>query len=52
MRGRYVPATTCQLTYSILFGNWGTPNWAVRLNRQIGDHEQDGAQLIMYEISG
>ena len=52
MMVRDVPATTSQLTYSLLIGNWGTANGSVRLNRQTGDHEQDGAQMIMYEVSG
>ena len=52
MMVRDVPATTSQLTYSLLIGNWGSANGSVRLNRQIGDHEQDGAQMIMYEVSG
>jgi len=52
MMVRDVPATTSQLTYSLLIGNWGSANGSVRLNRQTGDHEQDGAQMIMYEVSG
>ena len=42
-----------QITYTIAAGPWGSNNGTTfRVNSSTGDGETNGAQLIMYEISG
>jgi len=47
-----LPATTGTITYTVRVGPWGAVNGSLRFNRQSGDQETDGLQLIAYEISG
>lgn len=47
-----LPATTGTITYTVSIGPWGAATGSLRLNRQNGDGERDGLQLIAYEISG
>ena len=49
---RDLPATTSQCTYTLRVGPWGSIDGSVRINRQSGDQEKQGAQLILYEVSG
>ena len=49
---RDLPATTSQCTYTLTIGPWGSAQGALRINRQYGDQERQGVQLIMYEVSG
>ena len=46
------PATTSQCTYTLTIGPWGSASGQVRINRQYGDHERQGIQFVMYEVSG
>ena len=47
------PATTSQITYTLLAGPWGSNNSTTfEINRSRGDSERGGAQLILWEISG
>ena len=48
---RDVPATTSQCTYTLSAGPWGSANGALRVNRQQGDQEKQGAQIVLYEVS-
>ena len=42
-----------QITYTIAAGPWGSNNSTTfRVNGSTGDGETNGAQLIMYEVSG
>jgi len=42
-----------QITYTIAAGPWGSNNGTTfRVNSSTGDGETNGAQLIMYEVSG
>ena len=42
-----------QITYTIAAGPWGSNNGTTfRVNGSTGDGETNGAQLIMYEVSG
>ena len=42
-----------QITYTIAAGPWGSNNGTTfRVNSSTGDGETNGAQLIMYEMSG
>ena len=49
---RDLPATTSACTYTLRAGPWGSANGALRVNRQSGDQEKQGAQIILYEVSG
>jgi len=49
---RDLPATTSQCTYTLRVGPWGSASGSVRINRQSGDQERQGAQIILYEVSG
>tara|TARA_B100001113_G_C21033426_1_gene589041 strand:+ start:559 stop:1080 length:522 start_codon:yes stop_codon:yes gene_type:complete len=49
---RDTPATTSQCTYTLSVGPWGSASGSVRINRQSGDQETQGAQMVIYEISG
>ena len=49
---RDLPATTSQCTYTLRVGPWGSVDGSVRINRQSGDQEKQGAQIILYEVSG
>ena len=41
-----------EITYTLYAGPWGSNNGTTfSVNRQIGDSEVYGAQLIIYEIS-
>ena len=47
------PATTSQITYTILAGPWGSNNSTTfEVNRSHGDSERGGAQITLWEISG
>ena len=42
-----------QITYTIAAGPWGSNNSTTfRVNGSTGDGETNGAQLIMYDVSG
>mgnify|MGYP001202778752 FL=1 len=45
-----VPATTSQITYSVSLVAWGGATGSIRVNNR--DHENDGIQLVAYELSG
>ena len=49
---RDLPATTSQCTYTLAAGPWGSASGALRVNRSYGDQERQGAQMVIYEISG
>ena len=49
---RDLPATTSACTYTLRVGPWGSASGSLRVNRQSGDQEKQGAQLILYEVSG
>ena len=49
---RDLPATTSACTYTLRVGPWGSASGALRVNRQSGDQEKQGAQIILYEVSG
>ena len=49
---RDLPATTSQCTYTLAAGPWGSASGTLRVNRQSGDQERQGAQMVIYEISG
>jgi len=44
-----LPGTTSQITYSVTLVSWGGPNGTIRVNNR--DHENDGIQLVAYELS-
>ena len=44
-----LPGTTSQITYSVGVVAWGGPNGTIRVNYR--DHENDGIQLVAYELS-
>ena len=44
-----LPATTNPITYSVGVVAWGGPNGTIRVNYR--DHENDGIQLVAYELS-
>ena len=47
------PATTSEITYTILAGPWGSNNSTTfEVNRSHGDSERGGAQITLWEISG
>ena len=48
---RDLPATTAQCTYTLAAGPWGSANGALRVNRQQGDQEKQGGQIVLYEVS-
>ena len=48
---RDTPGTTSQCTYTLAVGPWGSANGSVRVNRQSGDQEVQGAQMVIYEVS-
>jgi len=48
---RDLPATTSQCTYTLAAGPWGSASGALRVNRQSGDQERQGAQIVLYEVS-
>ena len=43
------PGTTSQITYSVGCVAWGGPNGTIKVNQR--DHENDGIQLVAYELS-
>ena len=49
---RDLPATTSACTYTLAAGPWGSASGSLRVNRQSGDQEKQGAQIILYEVSG
>ena len=44
-----LPGTTSQITYAVDLIPWGGPNGNIRVNNR--DHENDGIQLVAYELS-
>ena len=44
-----LPGTTSQITYSVGCVAWGGPNGTIKVNQR--DHENDGIQLVAYELS-
>ena len=42
-------ATTSAITYTVSLVAWGGPNGTIRVNNR--DHENDGIQLVAYELS-
>ena len=48
---RDLPATTSACTYTLRVGPWGSANGTLRINRQQGDQEKQGAQIVLYEFS-
>ena len=44
-----LPATTSAITYTVSLVAWGGPNGTIRVNNR--DHENDGIQLVAYELS-
>tara|TARA_R100000231_G_scaffold110985_1_gene82276 strand:- start:49 stop:582 length:534 start_codon:yes stop_codon:yes gene_type:complete len=45
-----VPATTSAITYTVNLIAWGGATGTLRVNNR--DHENDGIQLVAYELSG